>query len=422
LRFGGVTADTRVAWVQPGMGAPLWATATIGEGQLEGLRRLTRRSGWSILLTVGLLHYEPQRAAAEVAAARRILGGSLAAIEIGNEPDSYVRHHVRPAGWGPAGYAREVAAYRAAIAKAAGPVTIAGPDVSGSGAFKSWGTEEAVRERPGVLTGHHYPLGCKLAEPPTIERLLSAGTRALAWRSLQEYMHVSRSHGEPFRMDESNSVSCGGTPGVSDTVASALWAAGYIGQTLSAGATGLNLQGNTRNCDGYTPLCAASVRSAAAGSLHAEPVWYALLLTRGLAGDRPLTTTLAGHGSEDVAVSAFRAPGGVTKLLLGDDAPAGSPILDLDLDLGPGGGGPRTATSLTLAGPARRATAGAAVGGSSDPYGHDQRTRSWTLRGTAPGSAAGAVTLPIGPSTAVLVTVGRPGPGFSVKAHRIGRR
>ena len=228
------------------MPAPTWARSTIGEEQLEGLRRLARGSGWSILLTVGLLHYEPNRAADEVAAAERILGASLAGIEIGNEPDSYVRHHVRPSTWGVAGYAAEVDAYRSAIRRAVGPVPIAGPDVSGSGAIKSWGTEEAVRERPAVLTGHHYPLGCKLAQPPTIERLLSATTRAREWRSLKEYVRVARSHHEPFRMDESNSVSCGGTPGISDTFASALWASGYIGQALSAGAVGLNLEGNTQ--------------------------------------------------------------------------------------------------------------------------------------------------------------------------------
>ena len=402
LRFGGVTADTQVAWVQPGMPAPTWARSTIGEEQLEGLRRLARRSGWSILLTVGLLHYEPNRAAAEVAAAERTLGASLAGIEIGNEPDSYVRHHVRPSGWGVAGYAAEVDAYRSAIRRSVGPVPIAGPDVSGSGAIKSWGTQEAVRERPAVLTGHHYPLGCKLAQPPTIERLLSATTRDREWRSLKEYVRVARSHHEPFRVDESNSVSCGGTPGISDTFASALWASGYIGQALSAGAVGLNLEGNTSNCGGYTPLCADGVGAARAGHLRPQPIWYALLLARGLQRDRPVAVRVAGDGAAELAVSAFRTPRGATRLLLTDDAPVGSPALTLDLAVDQE---VRSVSSLTLTGPAGPGGAEVKLGGSGDPYGRGERVRRRTLpeitRTTAPRPPA----VQIAPSTAALVTV-----------------
>ena len=402
LRFGGVTADTQVAWVQSGLLAPTWARSTIGKEQLEGLRRLARRSGWSSLLTVGLLHYEPHRAADEVAAAERILGGSLAGIEIGNEPDSYVRHHVRPSTWGVAGYAAQADAYRSAIRRAVGPVPIAGPDVSGSGAFKSWGAGDAERERPALLTGHHYPLGCKLAQPPTIERLLSATTRAREWRSLREYMRVARSFHEPFRMDESNSVSCGGTPGISDTFASALWASGYIGQALSAGAVGLNLEGNTRNCDGYTPLCADGAGAARAGRLRPQPVWYALLLARGLAGDRPAAVRVAGDGGAELAVSAFRTPQGGIKLLLADDAPVGSPALTLDLAVGRR---VRSVSSLTLIGPAGPSGGEVKLGGSGDPYGRGERARRRTLpeitRTTAPRSPA----VQIAPSTAALVTV-----------------
>jgi hypothetical protein len=402
LRFGGVTADTQVAWVQHGMPAPTWARSTIGAEQLEGLRRLARGSGWSILLTVGLLHYEPNRAAAEVAAAERILGASLAGIEIGNEPDSYVRHHVRPASWGVAGYAAEVDAYRAAIRRAVGAVPIAGPDVSGAGAIKSWGIEEAMRERPAVLTGHHYPLGCKLAPPPTIERLLSAAIRAREWRSLREYVRVARSHGEPFRMDESNSVSCGGTPGISDTFASALWASGYIGQTLSAGAVGLNLEGNTRNCDGYTPLCADGVGAARAGHLQPRPIWYALLLARGLAGDQPVAIRVAGDGAAELAVAAFRTPQGATKLLLADDAPVGSPALKLDLAVGRK---VRSLTSLTLSGPAGPGEGEVTLGRSGDPYGRGEHVRRLTLPAITRTTAPRPPAVQIAPSTAALVTV-----------------
>ena len=57
-------------------------------------------------------------------------------------------------------YEEEVSIYREAIAALTPGVEIAGPDVSGSGAFAEWGNAEALAQNPMLLTGHHYPLGC----------------------------------------------------------------------------------------------------------------------------------------------------------------------------------------------------------------------------------------------------------------------
>ncbi len=67
LRFGGITADQNVAWTDPQTPRPAWASATIGPADMKSIGRLARRSGWTVLLTVGLAHYEPQAAAREVA-------------------------------------------------------------------------------------------------------------------------------------------------------------------------------------------------------------------------------------------------------------------------------------------------------------------------------------------------------------------
>jgi len=45
-------------------------------GELRDLRSLAARSGWRILLTIGLTHYDPRAGAREAAAARTALGGS----------------------------------------------------------------------------------------------------------------------------------------------------------------------------------------------------------------------------------------------------------------------------------------------------------------------------------------------------------
>ena len=292
LRFGGITADENVAWSDPQTPAPAWASSTIGPAQMKALGELAKRSGWQVLLTVGLAHFEPQAAAREVAAAHHALGPYLAAVEVGNEPNAYGNHGFRELPWIAQGYEEEVSDYRDAIEALAPGVPIAGPDVSGSGVFSEWGSEEALAQTPVLLTGHHYPLGCARRPPPTIEALLSAATRGAAARSLVTYMTVASENGIPFRMDELGSVSCGGVAGISNTFASALWATGYLTQAMDDGLAGVNLQGNPTNCLGYTPLCAPSAEAAAAGDLRAQPDWYALLMAKSLIGYRPLPTTI----------------------------------------------------------------------------------------------------------------------------------
>ncbi|MGH2904875.1 MAG: hypothetical protein ACRDK7_15035, partial [Solirubrobacteraceae bacterium] len=233
LRFGGITADENIAWNDAATPRPAWASSTIGPAQLDGIGALARRSGWKVLLTVGMAHDEPAAAAREVAAAHRALGANLAAVEIGNEPDSYGSHGFRQLPWIAQGYEEEVTEYRQAIAALTPNVPLAGPDVSGSGAFPEWGEEEALSQKPALLTGHHYPLGCKQTPAPSIQSLLSPPIRAREAQSLATYISLSSNYRIPFRMDETNSVSCGGVPGISDTFASTLWATAYITQAMT---------------------------------------------------------------------------------------------------------------------------------------------------------------------------------------------
>ena len=265
LRFGGITADENVAWTDANTPKPAWASSTIDAADLRALGNIARRSGWQVLLTVGMAHYEPTAAAHEVAAAHKALGPYLAAIEIGNEPNAYGAHGFRQLPWIAEGYEEEVSNYREAINALTPNVPIAGPDVSGSGAFSEWGEEEALSQKPMLLTGHHYPLGCAQTPAPSIEALLSPSTRGREANSLATYLKVANEYSIPLRVDETNTVSCGGVAGISNTFASTLWASAYITQAMAAGAAGINLQGNPGNCAGYTPLCAPNPADLAEG-------------------------------------------------------------------------------------------------------------------------------------------------------------
>jgi len=400
LRFGGVTADREVAWTDPLTPEPPWATAVVTADDLRALAVLAQRSGWRVLLTIGFGHPDLQAAVREVRAASSILGPWLEAIELGNEPNAYAAHDLRSQPWTYAQYGAEASAYEQAIAAAVPPgVPLAGPGVTGSGAFGEWGTGEAVNLKPALLTGHHYPLGCHQKIAPSISRLLSPHTRRAEARSSEIYMRIARSAAIPFRMDETNSVSCGGTPGISDTFASSLWALDYTLHTMALGMAGINFHAHPSNCTGYSPVCATTPEELNAGTLHAQPEWYALLLARSFIGDRPLSATINAGRRRNADVVAMLAPYGAVHLVVIDYEPPGSKKLALKVHLGPGFG---AATVLSLRAASRAAKSAVALGGavvaadgsfSQPPARRLGRVRGRMLRFTVPPSSAQLITV-----------------------------
>jgi hypothetical protein len=443
LRFGGVSADTRAAWSDEVIPPPAWASVPITPTDLRRLALLAKRSGWSVLLTIGLVHFDPVSAGREAAAARATLGRSLIGIELGNEPDSYMRHGLREAPWTFSQYNLQAAAYQRAIATAAPGVPLAGPDVSGSAAFLRWGPGEAARLRPELLTGHHYPLGCHDVPAPSIPRLLSAQTRHAESVSTRRYMAIARASDIRFRMDETNTVSCGGRAGVSDTFASALWAVSYMTHLMQAGVAGVNFHGEPANCQGYTPLCGPSAARLQSGGLSARPEWYALLLARNLLGDSPLQTTLrrgvalrrapspvsqspggAGvaesptvpgtgepgstpdlgggapvAGGPDISVTALAPRGGGVHVVLVDADPPGARAVLVHLHVPRGLGAGRL---LAMTAPSTTAGGGVRLGGRAV-----QADGTWREPRVLPAlpNRRGVIALTLPPASAALVTV-----------------
>ena len=417
LRFGGVTADERVGWAENASERPPWAAQTLDASDLRQLAALAANSGWPVLLTLGLAHYEPEAAAREAAAAKAALGERLAAIEIGNEPNAYAAHGFRAEPWSFLQYDEQITAYRGAIEAIAPGIALAGPDSSGSKAFESWGLGEAIHQLPALLTGHHYPLSCNEQPPPTIERLLSPEVRELEQASLRHYTRIAELIEIPFRLDETNTVSCGGVAGVSNTFASALWAVNYLATAMSMGVAGINLQGNPANCAGYTPLCAPTSEALAAGALVAQPEWYALLLAKALIGERPLRTSIRSQrglvpgassapaapggtaSAPNVEVRTFMAGDGTLQFVAVDDDPPGSRSVALRLQVGARFHG---ASILSLTAPSPAALSGVRLGGQTVAA-----DGSWSPPARLPRAAnrAGVITVTLAPSSAALLTV-----------------
>jgi len=403
IRIGGVSVDTRVAWVPEGAARPSWATVAVTPAELRGLATLARESGWKVLLTVDLGHFEPRAAAEEAAAAHSILGPTLAGVAIGNEPDRYEREGLRGPGWSTSEYLEQLRAYRAAIAHTAPGVSIVAPDASSGLPPLPW-VSATASTRPALLSDHYYPLSSCDGERPSLGELASPLLRTHEDDILSRLQAIEREARIPLAIDESGSISCHGEPGVSNSFESSLWATDWIVRAMGAGIAGLYFHDLLTEPGAYSPLVLPSTASRASGAhaaadLHANPDWYALLLTSSLPGSTPVAARVG--GDPDLTAAAFAGSAGTSaplRLVLVDfAAPSAQPlVVHLRVPASVTGG-----SVLRLMAPSSASLADVQLGGA-------QATVSGTWRASAPlpglyGSPP-ALSLELPASSAALVT------------------
>ncbi len=412
LRIGGLSADKLTAWLAQGGRLPAWAQIALSGGEIGDIGALLGASGWRAILTANAAHFNPQAAAQEAASAQSLLGGHLLALSIGNEPDRYVREGLLAPGWSFAAYARRYRAYREAIGRTAPAAALAAPDASSGLSVLPW-VRSAIALHPGLLTDHFYPLTACDEEHPTIAGLLSAGVAREEAALLSALHALSAQAHIPLRIDEANDISCHGEPGVSNTFASALWAVRFISRAMSAGLAGVNFHDLLAESDAYSPLVfagagnaatAADARAAARGdpigplALHANPEWYALLMTSALDGSTALPTSE--QGPQTLYAQAYRAPDGTLRIVLDNTALPGSAPLAVRLAIA---GGPyRAGSILRLAAPSPAASAAVSLGGAQVSAAGAWRPQ---LPLPAPSGNPSSPALELPPASAALLTL-----------------
>jgi hypothetical protein len=180
-----------------------------------------------------------------------------------------------------------------------------------------------------VLTAHLYPFDrCVRGQPtrgPSQASLLARRVAQHEALLIHRLAGDAATRGLRLRIDETNSVACGGQRGVSDTFAAALWALDYSLTAASNGAAGINFHGGLGSCSSggtivspwYSPLC-----SLPDGRLRARPEYYALLLLRSLEGSSFVRADY--HTTGNVSVFALRAPDGTLRVVVDDMEPSSS--------------------------------------------------------------------------------------------------
>lgn len=367
LRIGGNSTDA-TWWPVPGVSPPAGVRYALTPAWLAGARALARATGAQLILGVNLAAGQPHLAGAEANALLSGIGRkSVAAFEIGNEPDVYSLFpwyigahgpvHARPAGYGLSAFITDLERWDAALPAMplAGPAVAELPWLAGLPAL----ARAAPRLR--VATVHRYALQGCVKNPnapsyPSVANLLSDRSSAWLAGALAPYVAMAHGQGLQFRVDELNSAAlagCLGRTGVTDTFASALWMLDTLFDMANVGVDGVNV--HTLPGAGYE-LFTFSRASGGGWQAFVHPDYYGMLMfARAFPPGARLEPVSAPSGP--VKVWATLAPDGRTRVALinKDSHPH-----RVQLQLPPG---TRPAQLEWLRAPGPAATAGVTLGG-----------------------------------------------------------
>jgi hypothetical protein len=288
IRIGGDSAD--VTFWNPGnrhlpgdafVLTPAWFTRA---------SKLITDLGLHVILDLNLHGSSPAAEATKAKAAlARLPSHSVIGFEIGNEPDLYGH------GYSIADYVAAFRSYAKALRPVIGKLPLLGPaSTSTTSVDVPWMRAVLADDRPqlGLMTAHRYPLAVcsEKTSPnyPTIPKLLSETTTAGFAQSVRHVAGLARAAGRPFRLDEFNSVTCGGLAGVSNTFATALWAPDALFELLGTGAEGVNMHIRSTKVNGPFEITPSG--------LEPRPLLYGLILFQRTigAGGRPVKLRLQG--------------------------------------------------------------------------------------------------------------------------------
>jgi hypothetical protein len=407
LRIGGDSTDW-TWWPVAGVSRPPGVTFSLSRNWIQVTRTLATALGARLILGINLEAGSVELAAAE---ARALLdgigGGSVQALELGNEPELYGTFAWyrtpdgravtgRPSSYDFTAYTHDFDVFGSALPR----VPLAGPAVSGPSWTRKLAAFLAAEPRIGLLTLHRYPLQrCfvprRSARYPSIAHLLSPVASTGLADSLAPYASLAHAHGLSLRIDELNTVSCGASPAISGTFASALWALDALFELARAGIDGVNI--HTFPGAGYE-LFGIS-RTGGRWRASVAPEYYGLLMFAEATppGSRLLRLTPADESR--VKIWATEAAGGQLRIvLINEDTRARDVRIQVSGTRG-------TATLERLGAPSAVASTNVTLGGHS----FGSQTESGRLGGSpetspvAAGRAGYVVALPA--ASAALLTL-----------------
>ncbi len=264
IRIGGIISDhakfvpdgTPVAQTQR-------AETIINQANLADLGGFARAAGWKVMWGLNLGTASKEEAVQEAVAVEAALGSSLQSFQIGNEVEN-LRHEYEA-------YHAAYLDYKSGIRAVLPNAPFSGPDSVGNWRYITNFVATESRDMK-LLTIHYYRGGAGNTNA-TLKKLLQRDTD---WdKKLGNLRQVSRENGLAYRINEINSFSGGGKPGVSDTFASALWCLDYLFILASYECEGVNMETDINQLgfiSHYSPIVHDE-----AGHCSARPEYYGML-------------------------------------------------------------------------------------------------------------------------------------------------
>ncbi|KAJ7640830.1 glycoside hydrolase family 79 protein [Mycena polygramma] len=241
-----------------------------------------------------------------------ILGDHLLGVQVGNEPDLYSAHQHRNSSYSPQNYANEFGEMIAALnADANVPVknNLIGPSVSGTWTPEMvWDTGFITQYTANLaaLSVEHYPTdncfpiyGIGTFHDPQTEfsDFLNHTSAVSLCAPYLNSTAIAQAAGKPFLMFETNSASCGGFPGISDSFGGALWALDYGLQMAYSNFSGAMLHIGGQNVF-YNPFTAPPTNQSKYFEWTVGAVYYSALISAEVFGKTNTSQILDLHGND----------------------------------------------------------------------------------------------------------------------------
>jgi hypothetical protein len=360
IRFGGDTTDW-TWWPTPGVTRPPGIRYTLTKQWLAVTRATAQALGARLILGINFEADSRPVAASESRVLLSALGRRyVAGLELGNEPEVYgrlawyttpggVKVHGRPRSYA---FGQYLPDYHQILSALPAGVPLVGPATGAPAFWSQLGSFLAAETRVRTATVHRYPLNRCFTGPQsplfaTIANLLAPYASAGLANALAGQIATAHRAGAGYRVDELNSVACGGKYGVSDTFASALWMLDTLFGLARVGADGVNV--HTFKDGRYSPFAFHFT----GGRWHArvKPVYYGMLMFAEAAPPGARLLAAAGPGTAAVRTWATRARDGTVRVVLMNESPRRRATLAVRA---PQGAASATVTRLTAPGLAAR--------------------------------------------------------------------
>jgi hypothetical protein len=288
---------------------------------LSSVARFAKATDAKLILGINLEANSAKLAAAEARALLNQIGAAhILQWEVGNEPNLYASFpwyvtvpddaktgvFVRSRSYSFSDYLNEFHATGAVLPD----IPLAGPALGSPVWMANLGQMLRTESDVADVTYHAYPLNCFAAKGnpayPSIADLLSRTASDGLADGVAPFAKQALAAGRSFRVDELNSSACGGSSGVSDTFASALWVTDTLFAMASKGVSGVNIQ--DFNSSRYKPFGFSQVNGKWVAQV--EPMYYGMQLFSRAAPAGSKLLSVSSTGADAVRAWAARTPTG----------------------------------------------------------------------------------------------------------------